>query len=219
MGQVRVETQLHRVDVLPAGGGQVVIPGTRLVFYSEYEDTPWEFALVLGQKYQEEIFQRGLKELGVGLKTLVELTNIPKNRVYGAIESPEHGNVLWAALDHGATRIGFAFTAGRRKAYLEFSKEAAVAEAIASVRPFNLEFKQADWWTIYSLPLHWQGDPDPDPNEVLNIAMEEAAPFTSGSSIEFDYNHISVKGFTNTIESQNLVWPGQRGPGCGRTST
>lgn len=140
------------------------------------KDTQWDFALVLRQKYQEEIFRRRLRELGVSLEAPVELTkvavdeaipqggykitavtkngvtgeeetiickylvgadggrsfvrraldvpfdgsttedkwvridgiietNMPKSRVYGAIESPTHGNVLWAALDHGATRI------------------------------------------------------------------------------------------------------------------
>ncbi|KAE9987212.1 hypothetical protein Vi05172_g2252 [Venturia inaequalis] len=76
-------------------------------------------------------------------------TDLPKPRTYCAIESPTHGNVLWAALDHGATRIGFAFTAERQKAYEVFDQEAAVKEAIASVKPFNLSFKQVDWWTIY----------------------------------------------------------------------
>jgi phenol 2-monooxygenase len=76
---------------------------------------------------------------------------MPKTRVYGAIESPTHGNVLWAALDHGATRIGFAFTAERQKAYPEFNEAAAIAEAIASVKPFSLKFKQVDWFTVYSV--------------------------------------------------------------------
>lgn len=78
-------------------------------------------------------------------------TDMPKTRCYGAIESPTHGNVLWAALDRGATRIGFAFTAERQKAYKEFNEEAAVAEAIASVKPFNLKFKEVHWYTVYSV--------------------------------------------------------------------
>ena len=186
------------------------------------KDTQWDFALVLRQKYQEEIFRRRLRELGVRLEAPVELvdikaeekipedgyqitaltkdrntgveetikckylvgadggrsfvrraldvpfdgstsedkwvridgvieTDMPKTRVYAAIESPSHGNVLWAALDHGATRIGFAFTAERQKAYPEFNEAAAVAEAIASVKPFSLKFKQVDWFTVYSV--------------------------------------------------------------------
>ena len=59
--------------------------------------------------------------------------------------------MLWAALDHGATRIGFAFTAERQKAYPDFNEAAAVAEAIASVQPFSLNFKQVDWYTVYAV--------------------------------------------------------------------
>jgi phenol 2-monooxygenase len=189
-------------------------------FMEDMKDTKWDFALVLRQKYQEEIFRRALKKNGVtldapyaltGIEVLSDVapgchrilatiehgatkakstvrcrylvgadggrsfvrramnvpfdgtssedkwvridgvieTDLPKPRTYCAIESPTHGNVLWAALDHGATRIGFAFTAERQKAYKEFNEEAAVKEAIASVKPFSLKFNNVDWWTIY----------------------------------------------------------------------
>lgn len=195
-------------------------PGRGWSFMENMKDTKWDFALVLRQKYQEEIFRQALKRHGVeldaplalagievldnvgpnGYKVVATLehgdtkvkstvrcrylvgadggrsfvrrsmnipfdgtssedkwvrvdgvveTDLPKPRTYCAIESPTHGNVLWAALDHGATRIGFAFTAERQKAYKEFNEEAAVKEAIASVKPFSLSFKQVDWWTIY----------------------------------------------------------------------
>ncbi|KAG4435895.1 hypothetical protein IFR05_008626 [Cadophora sp. M221] len=200
----------------------VEVQGRGWSFMENMKDTQWDFALVLRQKYQEDIFRRRLKELGVSLEAPVELTDVkvdqsvsqggykitattkdgvtgveetiickyligadggrsfvrraldipfdgstsedkwvridgiietdmPKSRVYGAIESPTHGNVLWAALDRGATRIGFAFTTERQKAYPVFNEEAAVAEAIASVKPFSLKFKQVNWWTIYSV--------------------------------------------------------------------
>jgi phenol 2-monooxygenase len=189
-------------------------------FMDEMKDSKWDFALVLRQKYQEEIYRRALAKHGVELDapcalTSVEVldnaepgdykilattengvtkaksvikcryligadggksfvrramgvpfdgsssedkwvrvdgvieTDLPKPRSYCAIESPTHGNVLWAALDHGATRIGYAFTAERQKAYEVFDEKAAVKEAIASVKPFSLEFKTVDWWTIY----------------------------------------------------------------------
>lgn len=195
-------------------------PGRGWSFMENMKDTKWDFALVLRQKYQEEIFRNALKRHGVELDAPCELTGVdilgnvgpnghkvvatiehgttkvksivkckylvgadggrsfvrramdipfdgsssddkwvrvdgiietdlPKPRTYCAIESPTHGNVLWAALDHGATRIGFAFTKEREKAYPEFNEEAAVKEAIASVKPFSLKFKQVDWWTIY----------------------------------------------------------------------
>lgn len=195
-------------------------PGRGWSFMEQMKDTKWDFALVLRQKYQEEIFKSALRKEGVeleapwdlkgieviegagtgGYKVLAGIENVetrvkkvvkckyligadggrsfvrramnvpfdgsssedkwvrvdgvietdlPKPRTYCAIESPTHGNVLWAALDHGATRIGYAFTAERQKAYKEFNEEAAVKEAIASVKPFSLKFKQVDWWTIY----------------------------------------------------------------------
>ncbi|KAF2491393.1 FAD/NAD(P)-binding domain-containing protein [Lophium mytilinum] len=196
------------------------VAGRGWYFMETMKDTKWDFALVLRQKYQEEIFRQALKREGVSLDAPVSLvgiqvddsvgwngykitatvengitgarsvikckyvvgadggrsfvrramdipfdgassedkwvridgvieTNMPKPRSYAAIESPTHGNVLWAALDHGGTRIGFAFTAEREKAYAEFNEEAAVKEAIASVKPFTLSFTQVDWWTIY----------------------------------------------------------------------
>ncbi|KAJ4348827.1 uncharacterized protein N0V89_010205 [Didymosphaeria variabile] len=195
-------------------------PGRGWSFMENMKDTKWDFALVLRQKYQEEIFRQALRKEGVeleapwelksievlegvvtgGHKVLASITNpetgvkravkcryligadggrssvrrmmdipfdgsssedqwvrvdgvietdLPKPRTYCAIESPTHGNVLWAALDHGATRIGYAFTPERRKAYDVFDEEAAVKEAIASVKPFSLKFKQVDWWTVY----------------------------------------------------------------------
>jgi phenol 2-monooxygenase (NADPH) len=198
------------------------VQGRGWYFMENMKDTVWDFALVLRQKYQEEIFRTRLRELGVKLEAPMELTNaeilesvpkgghkvsatlrngltgnlstikckyligadggrsfvrrvlnipfdgstsedkwvrvdgvvetnMPKSRAYGAIESVTHGNVLWAPLDHGATRIGFAFTPERQKAYPEFNEEAAVAEAIASVKPFKLSFKQVDWFTVYSV--------------------------------------------------------------------
>ncbi|TAQ88393.1 hypothetical protein B7494_g3250 [Chlorociboria aeruginascens] len=198
------------------------VQGRGWAFMENMGDTTWNFALVLRQKFQEDIFRKRLRELGgelegekelVGLQVLDEVesdgykvkavvrdcvtgmerivrckyligadggrsfvrgaldipfdgsttedkwvridgiieTDMPKCRGYGAIESPTHGNVLWVALDHGATRIGFAFTAERQKAYPEFNEEAAIAEAIASVKPFKLEFKQVDWFTVYSV--------------------------------------------------------------------
>jgi len=40
------------------------------------KDTQWDFALVLRQKYQEKIFRRRLKELGVNLEAPVELIQV-----------------------------------------------------------------------------------------------------------------------------------------------
>ncbi|KAI2930132.1 hypothetical protein CBS147321_10617 [Aspergillus niger] len=79
-------------------------------------------------------------------------TNMPINRAYGAIETTTHGNVLWAPLDHGATRIGYAYTPEIAAKYPEgVTEEVAVNEAIACLRPFNLKFKEVHWWTLYKI--------------------------------------------------------------------
>lgn len=198
------------------------VKGRGWYFMENMKDTAWDFALVLRQKYQEEIFRNRLREEGIELKAPVELikvdildsateggfsvsvilkdgvsgatsiikckyligadggrsfvrrtldipfdgsttedkwvridgmveSDMPKSRSYGAIESKTHGNVLWAPLDHGATRIGFAFTAERQKGHPEFNEAAAVSEAIESVKPFKLSFNRVDWFTVYSV--------------------------------------------------------------------
>ncbi|KAI0545842.1 FAD binding domain-containing protein [Xylaria curta] len=191
-------------------------------FMNQMKDTAFDFALVLRQKYQEEIFRNALRRYGVEVEAPVELigvdihdtaassshpvaatlkdtekdsretvrcrclvgadggrssvrrllaipfegsttedrwvridghvkTNLPKPRTYCSIESPTHGNVLWVGLDRGATRIGYAFTDDRANSYAEFNEKAAIAEAIAAVKPFTLEFERVDWWTIYTV--------------------------------------------------------------------
>ncbi|PCH02089.1 Peptidase C12, ubiquitin carboxyl-terminal hydrolase 1 [Penicillium occitanis (nom. inval.)] len=79
-------------------------------------------------------------------------TDMPIKRAYGAIESKTHGNVLWAPLDHGATRIGYAFTPEIAAKYPGgVTEEVAVKEAIESMRPFNVKFTEVHWWTLYTI--------------------------------------------------------------------
>ena len=200
----------------------VEVSGRGWSFMEEMRGSVWDFALVLRQKYQEEVFRQALLKEGIALEASVECvdvsvdesvevgghriivvmkdcatgedqtvkcrylvgtdggrsfvrrklnipfegnssedkwvridgeiaTNLPKPRTYCSIESPTHGNVLWAALDRGATRIGYAFTAERAAAYEFFDEAAAVKEAVAAVKPFELRFNRVDWWTIYTV--------------------------------------------------------------------
>ncbi|GKZ26248.1 hypothetical protein AbraIFM66951_004436 [Aspergillus brasiliensis] len=79
-------------------------------------------------------------------------TNMPVNRAYGAIETTTHGNVLWAPLDHGATRIGYAYTPEIAAKYPKgVTEEVARNEAIACLWPFSLKFKEVHWWTLYKI--------------------------------------------------------------------
>ena len=80
-------------------------------------------------------------------------TNMPDSRTGNlGIESASHGSVLWACLDHGVTRVGFAFP---EKLWDEkgasLTQEDVIREAKEALRPFTLEFESVDWWTAYSV--------------------------------------------------------------------
>ena len=85
----------------------------------------------------------------VRIDGVLKHTTMPKPRSYGALESPIYGNVLWIPLDHGATRIGYAFNEDRQKLYKEFNEEAFVQEAKLSVAPFEIEYERVDWASVY----------------------------------------------------------------------
>lgn len=80
-------------------------------------------------------------------------TNMPEARkgICG-IESQSHGSILWACLDHGVTRVGFALP---EKLWGEIganiTREDVIREAQKALQPFTLEFKTVDWWTVYSV--------------------------------------------------------------------
>ncbi|KAL6717291.1 hypothetical protein ACLMJK_005206 [Lecanora helva] len=80
-------------------------------------------------------------------------TNMPEaRRGICGIESPSHGSILWACLDHGATRVGFALPKEvRERLGSNISRDDVILEAQKALRPFNLQFKTVDWWTVYSI--------------------------------------------------------------------
>jgi phenol 2-monooxygenase len=80
-------------------------------------------------------------------------TNMPDSRIgFGAIESASHGNVLWVALDHGRSRIGFALPKALYEKHGEHITEDVVKqEALKAMAPFEIEFVTVDWWTLYSI--------------------------------------------------------------------
>ncbi|KAL8946836.1 MAG: hypothetical protein Q9222_006822 [Ikaeria aurantiellina] len=88
----------------------------------------------------------------VRLDAVVE-TNTPDSRIGPvSIETSTHGNVLWAPMDHDRTRIGFPFTSTMRQKYgEEVSQKNVEYEAIEAVKPFELQLKEVDWWTIYKV--------------------------------------------------------------------
>ncbi|KAJ0426794.1 FAD binding domain-containing protein [Aspergillus carlsbadensis] len=73
-------------------------------------------------------------------------TNLPTPRAYASIESPTHGNVLWAPLDRGITRIGYVYTPEQEARHGgNLTEEAVIEEAIAAVKPFELEFESVEY--------------------------------------------------------------------------
>jgi phenol 2-monooxygenase len=84
-------------------------------------------------------------------------TDMPDARIgFAAIESATHGNVLWVALDHGATRIGITLPPERFAKYNgKPSEEDAKNEAMEALRPFKLEILKMDWWTCYRYVASW----------------------------------------------------------------
>lgn len=80
-------------------------------------------------------------------------TNMPEaRRGICGIQSASHGSILWACLDHGTTRVGFALS---KKLWEErgesITREDVIEEAKKALQPFTLEFKTVDWWTVYSV--------------------------------------------------------------------
>ncbi|PLB54072.1 pentachlorophenol 4-monooxygenase [Aspergillus steynii IBT 23096] len=71
---------------------------------------------------------------------------------FASIESQSHGNVLWVQLDHGVKRIGFAMTEEILAKYGgTLTEEQARGEAVEAMKPFKLEIKSVEWWTLYSI--------------------------------------------------------------------
>ena len=79
-------------------------------------------------------------------------TNMPEAR-YGltSIVSATYGSMFWACLDHHATRIGFALPEDRLPVGREITQDHIIQEAKEALKPFSLDFKTVDWWTVYSI--------------------------------------------------------------------
>ncbi|KAI1827142.1 FAD binding domain-containing protein [Xylaria intraflava] len=242
------------------------VKGRGWSFMETMKDTAFDFALVLRQQYQEEIFRSALGQFGVNVEAPFELlaidtgraspsnpyhvtatvrdtqknvdvtiqcrcligadggrssvrrmmsipfegstsedkwvrvdglikTNLPKPRTYCSIESPTHGNVLWAGLDRGTTRIGYAFTDDRANAYAEFDEQAAVKEAIAAVKPFTLEFERVDWWTIYTVG-----------QRIAKNFFVDGCVFLAGDSCHTHSSGAAQGMNTGMHDAVNLAW-------------
>jgi phenol 2-monooxygenase len=124
-------------------------------------------------------------------------TDVPDSRLgFAAIESKTHGHVLWVALDHGATRIGYVLTPAMYKKYgRSMSKEDAVKEAQAAVAPFKVEFLEVHWHTVYGVKQHVAARLH-DRERIL-LAGDAAHTHSSGSAQGMN---------TGTHDAVNLGW-------------
>ena len=80
-------------------------------------------------------------------------TNMPDARKgLVSVDSKSHGAILWACLDGGRTRIGFAVP---EKLYQDLGDNISqldiITEAKKALEPWKLEFEIVDWWTAYSV--------------------------------------------------------------------
>ncbi|RFU35572.1 hypothetical protein B7463_g831, partial [Scytalidium lignicola] len=95
-------------------------------------------------------------------------SNIPNPRAYGSIQSPTHGNVLWAPLDRNITRIGYVFTREQEeRCHGNPTEEVVVKEAIAAMKPFEIEFQSVEWWTLYIIGQRVASTYQPHPRILL----------------------------------------------------
>ena len=109
-------------------------------------------------------------------------TDMPEaRRGLCGIQSASHGSILWTCLDHGATRVGFALP---KKLFHErwnsITQDEVIAEAKKALKPFSLEFKTVDWWTVYSVGQHLAAKYRA--NDRVFIAGDAAHTHSSGAA-------------------------------------
>ncbi|KAI4232760.1 MAG: hypothetical protein L6R40_007306 [Gallowayella cf. fulva] len=148
----------------------------------------------------------------VRLDAVVE-TSMPKpySRIGPvSIETQSHGNVLWAPMDHGRTRIGFPFTSRMQEKYGDSVTQADIElEAVEALRPFELQFRTADWWTIYSVGHRLAEKYFVSPN--LNSSTPPSHLKTCGIFLAGDAAHTYSSGTAQGMnagihDATNLAW-------------
>ncbi|TAQ91248.1 hypothetical protein B7494_g431 [Chlorociboria aeruginascens] len=124
-------------------------------------------------------------------------TDMPDPRVGSAmIESLTYGNILWLALDHGRTRIGYSLTSEALEKYGGvLTEEDAKAEAKKALAPFTLDIETCDWFTLYSIKRRL-AERFQDETYIL-LAGDAAHTHSSGAA----------QGMNSGIhDSVNLAW-------------
>jgi phenol 2-monooxygenase len=80
---------------------------------------------------------------------------MPSPRCLNSVQSTDHGLLLWCPIDNRRTRIGYVFSKEIQDKWAlsgegeGVTREAVETEAKLAVRPFELEFEEMDWFTVY----------------------------------------------------------------------
>lgn len=122
----------------------------------------------------------GTSRRWVRIDGIVE-TNMPEPRYsLTSIYPVSHGSIIWACLDNSATRIGFSLPDTCWLVGKEITQDDVVQEARKALKPFTLEFKSVDWWTVYSigqrLATNYRA------RERIFVAGDAAHTYSSGSA-------------------------------------
>nr|GAT50221.1 pentachlorophenol 4-monooxygenase [Mycena chlorophos] len=125
-------------------------------------------------------------------------TNMPNPRCLNSIDSASHGQILWCPIDNGLTRIGYVFSEALLEKYggVEgVTQDVAVEEAKAALAPFEVEFQQVEWFTIYGIgqaiaASFWM-------NERIFLAGDACHTHSSGSAQGLN---------TGIHDAVNLAW-------------
>ncbi|KAL8796565.1 MAG: hypothetical protein Q9182_007357 [Xanthomendoza sp. 2 TL-2023] len=137
-------------------------------------------------------------------------TNMPHARSgLCGLDSPTHGSILWASLDHGITRVGFPLPAALWSQHGHaITQETVVAEAKKAVLPFELDFDEVDWWTLYSvgqrLAETYRGPQTHGADD--NEADDEKRIFLAGDAAH-THSSAAAQGMnTGLHDATNLAW-------------
>ncbi|KAI4118906.1 MAG: hypothetical protein LQ338_007343 [Usnochroma carphineum] len=144
-------------------------------------------------------------------------TDMPDSRVGPvSIETEDHGNVLWAPMDHGRTRIGFPYTPRMRERYGSDPTQADIEfETIQALRPFHLTLNVVDLWTIYSvghrLAEHYFVSPTTSPRLAAPPDLFSSDDWTCGIFLAGDAAHTHSSGTAQGMnagihDAINLAW-------------
>ena len=191
------------------------VPGRGWSFMEEMKDTKWDFALVLRQKYQEDIFRQALRRHGIQLDAPYTLTS------FELIDAVALGGFrILATIEHRDTKAksvvkcrylvgadgGKSFV--RRAMKIPFDGSSTEDKWVRIDGVVETDMPKPRSYAAIESPTHgnvlWA-----DPNEVLGLVMKEAATFSSGLGIYYEPDTCLTFSQSSGLSS---IQAGQRAP-------